>query len=393
MKSPLTGLKVIDFTHLLPGQITSGLLSDLGSEIVHIDAPNKASLAHKLPPIVDGESLYFWVLHKRKSSLTVNLKEPRGREVVLRLIRGADILLENFRPGVMGRLGLDYDSLKEQNKRLIYCSISGYGQDSEDRHKAAHDLNLVAESGILNLNRRKGDRPVLPSIPISDYMSGMLATISILSAIYQRERSSQGQYLDISMLDSALSALNILSSMSLYTRKEPEEGGFAYPRELYNYNIYRTADDRHLAVASLEPDFFKEFLTIINRLDLMEGSRSDQELTDELKSEIEKKSLAEWRELFSGSNCCVSPVNTVSEALSHYPLDSRQMLHLLEHPTLGSIPQVTFPVSKELRDRSRDKFCVENSDQSFDRLIESGYSESEILELKEAGIISLYISN
>ncbi len=393
MESPLKGLKVLDFTHLLPGQISAALLSDLGTDIVHIDAPNKASLSHKLPPIVEGESLYFWVLHKRKSSLTINLKEPKGKEVVERLIKGADILLENFRPGVMERLGLDYEKAKELNDRLIYCSISGYGQESEDRHRAAHDLNLIAESGILNLSRRNGERPILPPIPISDYMSGMLAVISILSAIYQRDRTGSGQYLDIAMLDSALSSLNVLSAMALYTEKEPEEGGFAYPRELHNYNVYRTSDDRFLAVASLEPAFHKEFLTVICRLDLLDSDLSDEELTEELTAEIAKKSLAQWGELFADSNCCVSPVNTITEALEKFPLDARDMLHTLEHPFLGTIPQVTFPISKALRDSSRDRFCVENSDQSYSRLLESGYSKKDIQELKEAGIISLYISN
>ena len=393
MNVPLDGLRVLDFTHLLPGQICAGILSDLGAEILHVDAPNKKSLAHHLPPIVEGESLYFWVLHKRKSSLVVDLKAEKGKDVVRRLAGDADIILENFRPGVMSRLKLGYEDVKVINERVIYCSISGYGQDSPQRHKAAHDLNLVAESGLLNLNRRKGERPVLPSIPISDYMSGMLAVISILSALYQRSQSLKGQYLDISMLDSALSSLNILTSMSIYTEKEPEEGGFAYPRELPTYNVYECKDGRYLAVASLEPDFYREFLSIIERLDILEKGLDDRTLTEELASTIARRTLQQWRDLFAGSNCCVSPVNTISEALAHYPLDARGMLHRLEHPTLGSVPQVTFPVSAALRDQKRKSFSVEESDRSFSRLLESGFSENEIRSMRDSGIISLYMAD
>lgn len=390
MNSPLKDINILDFTHLLPGQLTTALLSDLGANILHIEPPNKTSLAHKLPPIIEGESLYFWVLHKRKSKIEIDLKAQEGKDIVYKLLEDTDVIVENFRPGVMKRLGLDWNKVKEINEKIIYCSISGYGQNNIDKHKAAHDLNLISETGLLHLNRRKGERPVLPAIPISDYMSGLLAVVSILSSLHQAKESGLGQHLDISMLDSTLSSLNILSAMSMYTNLEPEKGGFAYPRELPNYSIYECSDKRYLSVASLEPQFYKEFLTLIERLDLLDSNKSDDELIDEIATVIKQKPLSHWRDLFKESNCCVSPVNTINEALKNYPLKERNMLHVLNHPTLGDIPQMIFPVSEKLRDVERSTFSVLDSCRAYSMLLDSGYTKEEVLQLQEKGIISLY---
>ncbi|MGD9682326.1 MAG: CaiB/BaiF CoA transferase family protein, partial [Candidatus Obscuribacterales bacterium] len=220
MDQPLKGIRVLDFTHLLPGELLSALLSDLGAEIVRIEAPSRG-LAHRLPPVVEGESLYYWALNKRKKRLVINLKDERGKEIALRLAESFDLVIENFRPGVMERLGLGYESLAALNPAIIYCSISGYGKNSKEALKPAHDLNLVAEAGVLDLNRRQGERPVIPAIPISDYMAGLLAALSVVSALYKRKETGRGEHLDIGMLDSALSSLNILATMAMYTGLEP----------------------------------------------------------------------------------------------------------------------------------------------------------------------------
>ena len=390
MHGPLQGVRILDFTHLLPGQICAGVLSDLGAEILHIESPVKSSLAHKLPPVINGESLYFWSLHKRKSSLKVDLKKEDGLLIVKNLLKDSDILLENFRPGVMKRLGLSYEDCRIVNPALVYCSISGYGQDSESRHKAAHDLNLISETGLLSLNRRGNEKPVLPSIPISDYMSGFLSVISVMGALLERDKNGVGTHLDINMFDSAMSSLNILSTMALYTSKKPEEGGFAYPKELPNYNIYECKDGRFLSVASLEPQFLKEFLGLIERMDLLDSNLGEEDLTLEIEKTIRSRELSEWRSIFADSNCCVSPVNTIMEALSEFPLDKKGMLHNFIHPSLGSIPQVSFALDKNLKDRTRDNFSVDQSDNAESRLLNCGYTTQKIDQLGKEGIISLY---
>lgn len=390
MEGPLQDVKILDFTHLLPGQICSGVLSDLGGEILHIEPPGKVSLAHKLPPIIEGESLYFWALHKRKSSLKVDLKKKAGLSVIENLLKDTDIILENFRPGVMERLGLSYDAVKSINEKLIYCSISGYGQNSSDRDKPAHDLNLIAESGLLNLNRRDGEKPVIPSIPISDYMSGFLSVISILGALLKRNSTNTGTHLDINMFDSAMSSLNILSSMALYTNQDPEKGGFSYPLELHNYNSYECKDERYLSVASLEPQFMKKFLRLIEREELFDSNLTDSQKSETIGKAIKEKTLDQWRQVFEGSNCCVSPVNTIREALMAFPLDERGMLHHLIHPQLGSIPQVSFAIDDKLKDRTREHFSVQESDNAKSMLLNSGYTIEELNELESQGVISLY---
>lgn len=389
MDQPLKGIRVLDFTHLLPGELLSALLSDLGAEIVRIEAPSRG-LAHRLPPVVEGESLYYWALNKRKKRLVINLKDERGKEIAFRLAGSFDVVIENFRPGVMDRLGLGYESLAALNPAIVYCSISGYGRSSKEALKPAHDLNLVAEAGVLDLNRRQGERPVIPAIPISDYMSGLLAALSVVSALYKRRESGRGEHLDIGMLDSALSCLNILASMAMYTGLEPEEGDFIYPREMPDYNVYRTGDGRFLAVASLEDPFWRIFCEKIGRLDLLDARKKgrDRELIEDIASVIESKTLAQWEAIFEGAECCVSPVNTLAEALERFPLAERGMLDELFHPTLGNIKQVVFPVDRKLRNASKDPHIVNGYNDVQSLLENAGYTPAEIDTLVQGKVVS-----
>ena len=334
MAGALKGIRIIDLTSMISGPSATMILGDQDAEIIKIENTSVGDYTRIVSTQRSGISAAYLNNNRNKKSVCIDLKAEEGKNILKKLIGTADVLVQNFRPGVMERLGLDYEKTKELNDRLIYCSISGYGQESEDRHRAAHDLNLIAESGILNLSRRNGERPILPPIPISDYMSGMLAVISILSAIYQRDRTGSGQYLDIAMLDSALSSLNVLSSMALYTEKEPLEGGFAYPRELHNYNVYRTSDDRFLAVASLEPAFHKEFLTIICRLDLLNSDLSDDELTEELAAEIAKKSLAQCINV-QVTRLCLSEMDKATDGFFAELADAMERI---EHLTLHALP-------------------------------------------------------
>src|SRR5579885_174484 len=203
MTPPLRGIKVLDFTHLLPGELCATLLSDMGAEVLRIESPVRG-LAHKLPPVIEGESLFYWSMQRNKERLSVDLKTSEGQDLVKRLIQEFDVVIENFRPGVMERLGLGYNELSAINDRIIYLSISGHGHNSPKRDTPCHDLNLIAETGVLSLNSREGERPVLPAIPIGDYMSGLIAAFSLLGALYERCSSGRGRALDISMQDCTL---------------------------------------------------------------------------------------------------------------------------------------------------------------------------------------------
>ena len=383
-------IKVLDFTHLLPGEIASTLLSDLGTQVLRIERL-EPTLNERLPPLVnnDGDSLYFWSLHRNKERIKINLKSSQGIDIVKKLAESADIVIENFRPGVMDRLGLGPEALKAINKRLIYCSVSGYGSTSKWGSKPGHDLNFVAETGILYEAQDQTGKPILPSVFVSDYMSGTYAALAITAALYERESTGVGRRLEISMFESALSALGVVGTISLYLNLEPSEIHAKYPDELPNHRVYRCLDGRYLAAAPIEPEFWLKFLTIIERLDLLEkdviGDRDN--LSAEIAKVIESKTLADWMVLFSNSNCCVSPVNTVKEAVSFLPEGSARVLTHMNHSRLGEVPQISNPIKQIYGKSQLDWSCSDTAKETDLQLKALGITDSQIAAMKQAGII------
>lgn len=344
---PLTNIKVLDFAHLLPGELCSTILSDMGMQVTRIE-PIEPGLGKRLPPVVDGESLYYWSLHRNKKRLAIDLKRPEGVKLVHRLIEQIDVVVENFRPEVMDRLGIGYEQLSKINPGLIFLSISGYGQNSQWSQRPGHDLNFVAESGVLNQHKNPDGTPTLPGILVSDYMSALYGALAVSGQLMERAATGKGKHIDISMFECSLSTLNILSTGLLYTGIDPISGGFNYPAEMPNYTVYRCKDERYLAVASLEKPFWDKFCKLIGREDLQPITvrAEDNELRQILAKEIEKKTLSEWNQIFDGSDCCVSPVNTLQEALQQLPTKERNLLVNASHPILRNVPQMTTPVFK-----------------------------------------------
>jgi len=388
MPLPLKKVRVLDFTHLLPGELCSTILSDLGCDVVRVESL-VPGLGKRLPPVVQGESLYYWSIHRNKKRVGLDLKNAHGAEIARELASQADVVLENFRPGVMTRLGIGYRRLSRLNKRLIFCSISGYGQNSAWSQRPGHDLNYIAEAGILSLNRGNNTPPVIPGVLISDYMAAIYAALSVVSALYERQRTGKGKHLDISMFECALSTLNILATALLYTGRLPEEGGFTYQTELPNYSIYECRDGRYLAVASLEAPFWERFCQRLDRPQWIKlhppGTSPD--LKAEIAKIIKSKALKEWLTIFQESDCCVSPVHTLSEALAHLPARERGVVTHLVHPVLGNVPQLASPMP--MKDQAGAKHqagldWIETTERVLKGL---GYSQSEIKKLKEAAVI------
>ncbi len=389
MSSPLKGVKVLDFSHLLPGEICSTILSDLGCDVLRVEGL-KPGLGQKLPPVIKGESLYYWSLHRNKRRIALDLKQEEGVEVIRELVKEHDVVLENFRPGVMKRLGLDHGTLKKVNKKLVYCSISGYGQGSSWCERPGHDLNFVAEAGILSLTRDDNGRPVLPGVLISDYMSGLYAALSVVSALFDRQRNARSMHLDVSMFESALATLNILGTSMMYTGREPdEESGFLYPALLPNYNVYKCKDDRYLAVASLEPQFWVSFCECIERPDLAKKepvNGKTAQLIATIAKIIETKTLKQWMKIFEKANCCVSPVNTLKEAFEHLPTREREVVTHMIHPVLGAVPQVTHPVPG--KKQKVTKSTANPHEETLKVLGDLGYSKKQIANLAKSKVIA-----
>ena len=343
--TPLKGLKVLDFSTLLPGPFASLYLADLGAEVVHVESPTRPDLIRLLPPYAHGQATAHNYLNRNKQSITLDLKDPVNIELIKQKIAEFDIVLEQFRPGVMQRLGLDYAALSALNPRLIYCSITGYGQDGPYKDRAGHDINYLAQAGIAGHSGRVEAGPPPLGIQVADVAGGSLhALIGILSAVVERQTSGQGQYIDISMTDCVAALNNMAAAASLagQTPQAPEQGhlnGGTY------YDYYMTQDGRYLSVGSLEPQFMQGLAQVLELPVLLEKGTSfatsdRQQVKQAIQDKIRTRCLDEWVKIFAGLDLCVEPVLTLDEAL-HSPL-AQAREWVVEVP-LGPAQQETEP--------------------------------------------------
>ncbi|GAA3915224.1 CaiB/BaiF CoA-transferase family protein [Litoribacillus peritrichatus] len=331
MTQPLSTLKVLDFSTLLPGPYATMLMADMGAEVLRVVHPTKPDLTEALPPIINGMSALHAQLTGNKTALKLDLKQSEATERIKALILEYDIIVEQFRPGVMKSLGLDYDTLKALNPNLIYCSITGYGQTGPYADRAGHDINYLALSGIASYSGTQQHGPTLSGIQIADIAGGSHhAVMGILSAVIERHHTQKGQHIDISMTDCAFS-MNVISGAPMLA------GGATpgYQTELLNggffYDYYPTADGRYLSVGSLEPKFIQRLSHILDKPTLAQKSMNptpevQAQIKGTLKSIFLKKTLCEWREIFANEDVCVEPVLTLKEASEHPQLQARAMI-------------------------------------------------------------------
>ncbi|UMZ10402.1 CoA transferase [Pseudomonas sp. MPFS] len=331
MQGPLASLKVLDFSTLLPGPFASLLLADMGADVLRIESLSRMDLLRVLPPHDQGVSASHAYLNRNKRSLALDLKQPEALEVVRQLVQDYDIVLEQFRPGVMERLGLGYEALKAINPRLIYVSITGYGQTGPYKDRAGHDINYLALAGLASQTGRRDQGPLPLGIQAADIAGGSLhGVIGLLAAVVARQHSGQGQHLDVSMTDCAFS-LNAMSGAG-YLACGVEPG---MEQQVLNggsfYDYYRTRDGRWFSVGSLEPVFMQQLCQALGRPELAAQGLSpvpdqQQALKQALQIEFEKHDFAELCQLFSGVDACVEPVLSLAEAVEHPQLQARQLV-------------------------------------------------------------------
>ena len=339
---PLDGIVVLDLTRLLPGAATTTLLSQFGAEIIKIEEPGRGDYAREMHPLIDGEGAYFVLTNYGKKSVAIDLKDPRGKESFLRLVERADVLVEGFRPGVMQRLGLDFEVLRKRNQRLIYTAITGYGQHGPYAQRAGHDINYLSLSGVLGLNATRGQAPVIPGVQIADLAGGaMQAVIGILLALTARQKIGRGQMVDVAMLDGAIMLQRVPLAHHLANGKEPEPGGEMLTGLYACYNIYQTRDERWVAVGALEPKFWA---TLCRALDCealiphqFAGAEQQSEMIATLSRIFINRDAVEWFALLGPTDACVTPVNTVGEMLSDPHIRERETIVDVEHATVGTM--------------------------------------------------------
>jgi alpha-methylacyl-CoA racemase len=393
---PLAGVRVLDLSRLLPGGYVTQMLADLGAEVLKIEEPGIGDYARAMPPFAGTVGQAFLAVNRDKRSVALNLKHPEGREALLRLAEGADVLLESYRPGVMARLGLDYESLHARNPRLVVCSISGYGQSGPYSQRAGHDLNYVGYAGLLAHLARPNQPPVMPGAQLADIAGGsLMAVTGILAGLVGCAATSEGRYIDVSMTDGALSLLPLLATRVLNGTPEPAPGEAELTGALPGYNLYETADGRYLTVAALEPKFFENLCTQLGRPDLIARQfprdTADRDATiAELAAIFRTKTCDAWLAELADADCCVGPVNTLNEALADPQLRARGMTaHGSYGPTDGEGDALRYtPLVSDAPFVFRHGLPVLGADTA-DALSEAGYSDNEIAALTTAGAVAL----
>jgi len=348
---PLAGVRVLDFTRVLAGPAASLALADLGAEVIKIEPPGTGDETRNFPPIRDGESHYFLSVNRGKRSIVIDLKTEEGLALARDLAAKCDILVENYRPGVMERLGLGYAALSAINPRLIYCAISGYGQYGPLKDRPSFDIVLQAMSGALSMNGEPGALPTKLGIPLGDLVGGINGPIGILAALYERERTGKGRMIDVSLMDGLIGMLGYIAQLAFFSGEDPARQGSQHPN-LVPYGIFPAADGS-IVIACLTPGFWGKIcasigrpeLTADPRYDSLEKRRDARDAVNEVVSAFTRRhTVSELIAIFTAHEVPHAPILGVTEALAQPQARARDMVVEVEHATLGPIPIVNRPI-------------------------------------------------
>jgi alpha-methylacyl-CoA racemase len=389
---PLEGIRILDLTRLLPGGYATLLLADLGADVVKVEEPGKGDYIRWTPPLVGDFSAAHIALNRNKRSLTLNLKTDPGRAAFLRLVESYDVVIESFRPGVMARLGLGWETLRERSERLVYCAISGYGQDGPYSLMAGHDANYIGYAGVLSIIGEEGRRPVLPGVQVGDLAGGgMAAVAAILAALVRRASTGAGDFCDISMMDGAVSWLSIHAADFVATKHEPQRE-LMHLSGLYPcYRVYPAADG-WITVGALEPQFWAALCESIDRPDLAGDAfatgRRREEVVSELEELFSTRTRAAWMDHFANRDVCVGPVKSFSEAFVDPQVRGRGMVFESEVEGVGAWTHIGNPLKVGEAGRAGLRLQPPRLGEHTEAVLAgAGFSIAEIDDLRAAGSI------
>ncbi len=394
---PLAGLTVLDLTRLLPGPFCSLLLADFGADVIKVEDTGMGDYIRWAPPYYEGaqetaRSALFLSLNRNKRSIAVNLKSRPGQEVLLRLAREADVLIESFRPGVLDRLGVGYDRLRAENPGLVYCAISGYGQDGPNRGRSGHDLNYLGLNGVLGLTGERDGPPVQAAGQIADIGGGaMMAAVGILVALRERERSGEGQLVDCSMFDGALSWLALVAAAAFAAGRAPERGELPLAGRFICYRPYACSNG-YVSLAALEPKFWQAWCEGVGREDLL-SSQFDppgSEAHVAVSEIFAQRTREQWRAFASEHDCCLEPVLELGEVLDSELVRAREMIVAIEQPGVPQpVRQLGLPIKLSRTPGQPGRAPGPAlGEHTHEVLAAAGLSEPEILALRVAGTIA-----
>jgi crotonobetainyl-CoA:carnitine CoA-transferase CaiB-like acyl-CoA transferase len=390
---PLAGVRVLDLTRLLPGGFCTLMLADFGAEVLKVEDTGMGDYIRWAPPYYEGadesaKSALYLSLNRGKRSVRLNLKDERGRDALIRLVREYDVLVESFRPGVLDRLGVGWERLSEQNPGLVYCAISGYGQDGPLRDRSGHDMNYLGLVGLLGLTGEKGGPPVQSAGQIADLGGGgLMAAFGILAALRERDKSGQGQFVDVSMADGALSWLAMVAGRYFAEGVAPQRGDLELAGRLICYRPY-ACKDGWVSLGALEPKFWQAWCQGVGREDLVE--KQFEAPGSEAHAEVERifleRTRDEWEAFASRNDCCLEPVLGLDEALDSELVRAREMVVAIDQPGVAEpVRQLGVPVKLSRTPGAPQGPGPVLGEHTREVLREVGYSDDEIGELEEHG--------
>jgi len=390
MAGPLKGVRVLDMTWALAGPYCTMVLCDLGAEVIKVESPDGGDPSRKSLPFIEGVSSYFLSVNRGKKSVAVNLRHPQGKEIVLALANQSDVLVENFRPGVMDRLGLGYGALRETNPRIIYAACSGFGQKGPYAHRPAYDVVVQGMGGTLSITGEAGGPPVRVGFSIGDIGGGIFTALGVLAALHERESSGQGQMVDISMLDGQIALLENAFARFFATGEVPQRIGTRHPLRT-PFQAFPTQDG-YIVLAASEERFWQRLCQVINRLDLPRDerfkdnpsrTRNHDQLEPILKEITQTKKTAEWVALMDKNDIPCGPVNSIDQVVDDPHTAAREMITEVEHSKAGRLKVVNSPLKLSRTPVKIERACPElgeHTEEVLQKLL--GFSQEKITELR-----------
>lgn len=394
MPGALEGLKILDFSTLLPGPYATMCLADMGADVLRIVSGSRPDNLDFLPPFLPGTKLSAAAAHvgRNKNIMTLNLKDPRSLKIVHQLVQEYDIVVEQFRPGVMNKFKLDYESLKEVNSKIIYCSLTGYGQNGALRDRPGHDINYIALSGLASYSGKKDGGPPLLGTQVADLASGSNNTIiGILAAVIYRQNTGKGQYIDVSMTDGAIAFNAMIGAGYLVDGIDPEREGNPFNGgSLFDY--YETKDGKYVSFGGVEPQFFTPFCQAIGRSDLAAGGSQPNDCA-KVKKEVQEifksKTREEWTNIFSTVDTCFEPVLTLSEVFNSQLVKDRGLVVEVPAANGKTVKQIGNPIKFSETPPVYKHIGIPGAQANTKEVMKGlGYSEAEIEESAKTGLFS-----
>ncbi|ARF17802.1 formyl-CoA transferase [Sporosarcina ureae] len=395
MKMPLQGIKIIDLTRILSGPYITMTLADLGAEVIKIESPEGDNTRQWGPPFIGEDSTYYQSINRNKKSLVLNLKTEKGKGIFLDLIKDADVVIENFKPKTIDKLGIGYDVLQEYNPRIILASISGFGQTGPYAEKPGYDILATGMGGFLSVTGEPDGPPVKAGFSIADLGTGMWAGFGILVALWNREKSGEGQWVDLSLLDTMVSWQTYIASNYFSTEKNPKRLGGAHPN-IVPYQIFE-ASDGHFVVAVGNEIMWKKFVGKLN-FDALRSKKFElnkdrvenrEELILILNDIFKDKPKEEWIKTFESINIPSGPVNEISEVFSDPQVIEREMVYEKEDPETGPVKFLGTPLKFSKTPSKFKNFPPKLGEHSNEILKQLGYTNEEIEKLEQEGVTTI----